>query len=90
MLAKARAGCVVGVEASGVDVEVHLVKGLPGFEIVGLPEAAVRESRVRVRAALVNSGYELPPRRVVLNLAPADLRKRGSTYDLAIAVALLS
>jgi len=72
-----------------VDVEVHLANGLPGFEIVGLPETAVRESRVRVRAAILNSGFDLPPRRAVLNLAPADLRKRGSSLDLAIAVALL-
>lgn len=90
MLARARAGCVIGVEARAVDVEVHLVRGLPGFEIVGLPETAVRESRVRVRAALANSGFELPQRHVVLNLAPADLRKRGSNLDLAIAVALLT
>ncbi len=80
---------MVGVQARAVDVEIHLVKGLPGFEIVGLPETAVRESRVRVRAALANSGFQLPERRVVLNLAPADLRKRGSTLDLAIAIALL-
>jgi magnesium chelatase family protein len=90
MLARARAGCVIGVEARAVEVEVHLVKGMPGFEIVGLPEAAVRESRVRVRAALSNSGFELPVRRVVLSLAPADVKKRGSTLDLAIAVALLT
>ncbi|MCB9594986.1 MAG: YifB family Mg chelatase-like AAA ATPase [Sandaracinaceae bacterium] len=89
MLARARAGCVVGVEARAVDVEVHLANGLPGFEIVGLPETAVRESRVRVRAAILNSGFELPPRRAVLNLAPADLKKRGASLDLAIAVALL-
>ncbi|MCA9607121.1 MAG: ATP-binding protein, partial [Myxococcales bacterium] len=89
MLARARAGCVVGVEARAVDVEVHLANGLPGFEIVGLPETAVRESRVRVRAAILNSGFELPPQRAVLNLAPADLKKRGASLDLAIAVALL-
>jgi magnesium chelatase family protein len=90
MLAKARAGCVIGVEARAVDVEVHLVKGLPGFDVVGLPETAVRESRVRVRAALTNCGFELPPRRVTLSLAPADLRKRGAALDLAVAVALLT
>ncbi|MBX3272452.1 MAG: YifB family Mg chelatase-like AAA ATPase [Sandaracinaceae bacterium] len=89
MLARARAGCVVGVEARAVDVEVHFANGLPGFEIVGLPETAVRESRVRVRAAILNSGFELPPRRAVLNLAPADLKKRGASLDLAIAIALL-
>ncbi|MFK7984588.1 MAG: YifB family Mg chelatase-like AAA ATPase [Sandaracinaceae bacterium] len=90
MLARTRAGCVVGVAAVAVDVEVHLSKGLPGFDLVGLPETAVRESRVRVRAALANQGYSLPPRRVTLSLAPADLRKRGASLDLAIAVALLS
>jgi len=90
MLARTRAACVQGVEARPVDVEVHLANGLPGFEIVGLPETAVRESRVRVRAALANSGYQLPPRRVVLNLAPAELKKRGSSLDLAIAIALLA
>lgn len=80
---------MVGVEARAVDVEVHFANGLPGFEIVGLPETAVRESRVRVRAAILNSGFELPPRRAVLNLAPADLKKRGASLDLAIAIALL-
>lgn len=81
---------MVGVDARAVDVEVHLTKNIPGFEIVGLPETAVRESRVRVRAAFANSGFELPSRHVVLNLAPADLRKRGATLDLAIAVGLLT
>lgn len=90
MLARARAGCLVGIEARPVDVEVHLSKGLPGFDIVGLPETAVRESRVRVKAALTNQDFELPPRRVTLNLAPGDLRKRGASLDLAIAVSLLA
>lgn len=81
---------MVGVDARAVDVEVHLSKGLPGFDIVGLPETAVRESRVRVRAALTNQDFELPPRRVTLNLAPGDLRKRGASLDLGIAVALLT
>jgi magnesium chelatase family protein len=89
MLSRVHAGCLVGIEARPVEVEVHLGKGLPGFDIVGLPEPAVRESRVRVRAALATSGFELPPRHVVLNLAPADLRKRGACFDLAIAIALL-
>jgi magnesium chelatase family protein len=90
MRSRVHAGCLVGIEARPVEVEVHLGKGLPGFDLVGLPEAAVRESRVRVRAALANSGFELPPRHVVLNLAPADLRKRGASFDLAIAIAVLS
>lgn len=89
MLSRVHAGCLVGIEARPVEVEVHLGKGLPGFDIVGLPEAAVRESRVRVTSALATSGFEPPPRHVVLNLAPADLRKRGASFDLAIAIAVM-
>jgi magnesium chelatase family protein len=84
------AATLVGIEARPVQVEVHLGKGLPSLDLVGLPEAAVRESRVRVRAALASLGFELPPRQVILNLAPAELRKRSAGFDLAIAVALLS
>ncbi|MBK8170630.1 MAG: YifB family Mg chelatase-like AAA ATPase [Sandaracinaceae bacterium] len=90
MLATVHSSTLLGIEAHPVTVEVHLGKGLPGFDIVGLPEAAVRESRVRVRAAIENSGFALEPRHVVLNLAPADLRKHGAALDLAIAIALLS
>ena len=71
-------------------VEVSPIRGLPGFDIVGMPEAGIRESRVRVLAALRNSGFELPEQRFVVNLAPADLRKTGSSFDLAIAIALLA
>ncbi|MCA9530254.1 MAG: ATP-binding protein, partial [Myxococcales bacterium] len=90
MLAIAHAGCLVGIEAHPVEVEVQLGRGLPGFDIVGLPERGVRESRVRVKAALHSSGYSLPPRHLVLNLAPGDLRKTGSGFDLAIAVSVLA
>jgi len=90
MLASVHSGCVLGIEARPVTVEVHLGKGLPGFDIVGLPEAAVREARVRVRAAIATSGLELPQRHLVLNLAPSDLRKSGSALDLAIAIAALA
>ncbi|MCG8556643.1 MAG: YifB family Mg chelatase-like AAA ATPase [Proteobacteria bacterium] len=90
MLATVHCGSLIGVHAHGVEVQVSIGRGLPGFEIVGLPEAAVRESRVRVLAAIENSGFVLPPRKLVLNLAPADLRKSGSSFDLAIAVAALS
>jgi len=83
-------GSLSGVTAHDVAVEVSAVRGLPGFELVGLPEAAVRESRVRVAAALRNSDFALPERRFVVNLAPADLRKSGASFDLAIAVALLA
>ena len=90
MLSRVLAACLVGIEARPVEVEVHLGKGLPGFDIVGLAESAVRESRVRVRAALANSGFELPPRHIVLNLAPAELPKRGASFDLPIALAVLA
>src|SRR5690349_21232102 len=83
-------GSLSGVRAYGVRVEASPIRGLPGFDIVGLPEAGIRESRVRVLAALRNSGFELPEQRFVVNLAPADVRKSGSSFDLAIAVALLA
>ena len=73
-----------------VDVEIDINRGLPMFSIVGLPDAAVRESRERVRAALVNSGFEFPLQRITANLAPADLRKAGPGFDLAIAAAVLA
>lgn len=82
-----RAG--LGLEAPEVHVEAHLANGLPGMTLVGLPEAAVRESRERVRSALTTSGFEFPLRRITLNLAPADLPKEGGRFDLPIALGLL-
>ena len=79
-----------GIEAPMVSVEVHISNGLPAFSIVGLPEAAVRESRDRVRSAIINSGFEFPARRITVNLAPADLPKEGGRYDLAIALGILA
>ncbi len=90
MLAAARTFALIGVEAREVQVEVHVGPGLPAFSLVGLPDAAVRESRERVRAALVNSGFKFPQQRITANLAPADLRKAGPSFDLAIAAALLA
>lgn len=90
MTTRVHASSLVGLTAHPVEVEVHLGSGLPGLDLVGLPEAAVRESRVRVRAALAQVGFAMPPRHVTLNLAPADLKKRGASFDLAIAVALLA
>ncbi len=80
----------VGLDAPLVRVEVHLAGGLPAMSIVGLPEAAVRESKDRVRAALQNSGFDFPARRITVNLAPADLPKEGGRYDLPIAIGILA
>jgi magnesium chelatase family protein len=90
MTSVVQCGSLSGIDAVGVRVEVSVVRGLPGFDIVGLPEAAVRESRVRVQAALRNSGFALPEQRFVVNLAPGDVRKSGSGFDLPIALALLA
>ncbi|MEJ5330102.1 MAG: YifB family Mg chelatase-like AAA ATPase [Desulfobaccales bacterium] len=90
MLAKAISGALKGVDAYLVSVEVDLAPGLPAFSVVGLPEAAVKESRDRVRAALKNSGYQFPTNRITINLAPADVRKEGTGFDLPVAVALLA
>jgi magnesium chelatase family protein len=81
---------VFGIEASPVQVEVDVSFGLPGFQMVGLPDASVRESRDRVRSAIRNSGYAFPPHRVTVNLAPADIRKAGSSFDLPIAIGVLA
>jgi len=90
VLATAHTFTLDGIAARPVRVEVDVHRGLPGFQIVGLPDAAVREARERVRAALSNCGFEFPLRRIVVNLAPASLRKAGPGMDLAIASALLS
>lgn len=89
MLASVRSATVVGVGGAEVVVEVHVARGLPGFTIVGLPDASCREARDRVRAAVVSSGCEWPARRVTVNLAPGDLRKVGAGFDLPIAVGVL-
>ena len=89
MLAQIESGAILGVDAFPVRVEVDVALGLPGISIVGLPESAVREGRERVLAALQNCGLAVPPRRITVNLAPADVRKVGSAYDLPIAIALL-
>jgi magnesium chelatase family protein len=90
MLAMAHASTLVGLEALPVQVEVDIARGLPAFDLVGLPEASVRESRMRVRSALEQVGFPLPTRRVTVNLAPADVRKHGAGFDLAIACATLA
>jgi magnesium chelatase family protein len=90
MLSRIHSAAIDGAEARILDVEADVSHGLPSFSIVGLPDAAVKESRDRVRAALRNCGFDFPPRAVTVNLAPADWRKEGSALDLAVAAALLS
>ena len=80
----------VGVEAPAVMVEAHLANGLPALTLVGLPEAAVKESKDRVRSAILNCGLDFPARRITLNLAPADLPKDGGRFDVAIALGILA
>ncbi len=91
MLAKVMSCAIVGLEAEIVEVEVDILRGGPMFTLVGLPDAAVRESRDRVHSAIKNSGFDFPGgRRITVNLAPADLRKEGPAYDLPIAVGILA
>lgn len=90
MLAAIRSAAVLGIDAYDVTVEVDAATGLPQWIIVGLPNGAVKESRERVGAALLNSGFALPPRRITVNLAPADTRKEGSAFDLPIALGILA
>jgi magnesium chelatase family protein len=90
MLARVNTFSIDGLETSPVTVEVDIRQGLPAFAVVGLGDTAIREARERVRAALLNSGFEFPQRRIVANLAPAALRKGGSSFDLPIAVGILA
>ena len=89
MFARALSAAVYGIDAYSVSVEVDISYKLPSFAVVGLPDAAVRESRERVTAAITNSGFPFPTGKVTVNLAPADIRKEGSAFDLPIALALL-
>ena len=89
MLAQIISGAVIGVEAHNVEVEVDISPGLPLFTTVGLPETAVKESRERVKAAVKNSGYPFPDDRITVNLAPADIKKEGTGFDLPIALGIL-
>jgi len=90
MLARVRSGALVGIDAVMVDVEVDMTVGLPYFNVVGLPDGAVKESKVRVISALKNSGFELPHKRITVNLAPADLKKEGAAFELPVALGVLS
>jgi magnesium chelatase family protein len=90
MLATVLSSSVLGVDAYKVEVEVDISRGLPAFSTVGLPEGAVRESKERVKAALKNSGYHFPSDRITVNLAPADIKKEGSGFDLPMAIGILT
>src|SRR2546428_776238 len=90
MLARVRSAAVLGIDAYLVDVETDIANGLPTFATVGLPQGAVKEGRERVYAALANTGYTFPLKRITVNLAPADIRKDGSAFDLPIALGILA
>lgn len=90
MLARVRSGALMGIDAVVVECEVDMALGLPYFNVVGLPDGAVRESKVRVISALKNTGFELPQKRITVNLAPADIRKEGAAFELPIALGVLA
>jgi magnesium chelatase family protein len=90
MLAKVLSSALHGIDAIIVEVEVDIAQGLPQFATVGLPDGAVKESKDRVKSALKNSGYDFPNRKITVNLAPADIRKEGASFDLPVAVGILA
>jgi magnesium chelatase family protein len=90
MLARVLSSAVYGIDAYVVEVEVDIALGLPAFATVGLPEGAVKESKDRVKAAVKNCGYDFPPRRITVNLAPADIKKEGAAFDLPMAIGILA
>ena len=90
MIAKVYSSCLLGVDAYEVTVETYIGEGLPGFNIVGLPDPAIKESRDRIKAAIRNSAFSFPAKKITINLAPADIRKEGSAFDLPIALSILS
>ncbi len=89
MLAKVETCCTSGIDAYLVDVEVDIAGGLPCFSIVGLPDTAIRESRDRIKAAIKNSGFQFPSKRITVNLAPANIKKGGPGFDLPISIGIL-
>lgn len=89
MYGKMFSACLYGIEGVMIGVEIDLANGLPQTNIIGLPDSAIREAVERVRAAVKNCGYRYPQQRITINLAPADLRKEGSAFDLAIALGIL-
>ncbi|HMB20072.1 MAG TPA: magnesium chelatase domain-containing protein, partial [Spirochaetota bacterium] len=89
MLSKATSLAIQGIDAYIVDVEVDIIRGLPNFTIVGLPDSIIRESKDRIRSAIENSGYDFPPKNFIVNLAPAGFKKQGANFDLPIALSIL-
>jgi len=89
MLVKTYGSAVQGVDATTITVEVNIDKGI-NFSLVGLPDSAVKESQQRIDAALANAGYRIPGKKITINMAPADIRKEGSSYDLTIATGILA
>ncbi len=89
MLSKATSLAIQGIDAYIVDVEVDIIRGLPNFTIVGLPDSIIRESKDRIRSAIENSGYDFPPKNFIVNLAPAGFKKQGANFDLPIAMSIL-
>jgi len=90
MISRTSSATLIGIEGKIIDVEVYISSGLPGFSIVGLPDSSVKESRDRVVAALKNSGFDFPAKKITVNLAPADLKKEGGTFDLPIALGIIA
>jgi len=90
MLSRVLSSAVFGIDAYLIEVEVDIAQGLPAFATVGLPEGAVKESKDRVKAAVKNCGYDFPPRRITVNLAPADIKKEGAAFDLPMAIGILA
>ena len=89
MFSKVLAGGIHGIDSYLAQIEVDVSQGMPGFEMVGLPGSEVREARERVRVALKNSAFKLPPQKITVNISPADIRKEGSAFDLGIAIGIL-
>ena len=90
MVSKILSSSYIGIESYILEVEADIMAGLPSFNIVGLADVAIYESKERVRAAVKNSGYEIPARRIVINLSPAGIRKEGASFDLSIAIGILA
>lgn len=90
MLSKIKSMSIIGVNGQLITIQVDIANGLPSWDVVGLPDASIKESKQRVRAALKNIGYDIPSRKIIINLAPANIKKEGSLFDLPIAIGIIS